>query len=132
MEKSNNVNDHSITATQIGDIKSFDVALTNNHERQINTNEEIEQIAKETIRAVKNKMARNIESDHVDKLKLQQTSTQFVKYKPKTTGLDLKTEDHERIIRIQEMPVDPLEPPKNKVIRVPRAPPDPPVTLLSS
>jgi SNW domain-containing protein 1 len=52
----------------------------------------------------------------------------FVRYTPGNQSGGIK----QRIIRLQEMPVDPLEPPKFKHKKIPNAPPSPPAAVMHS
>jgi len=56
------------------------------------------------------------------------TGPQYIKYTPsqKISGID------QRIVRLTEMPLDPLEPPKFKLKKVPKGPPSPPVPVMHS
>eukprot|EP00808_Paulinella_micropora_P026891 g520.t1 len=56
----------------------------------------------------------------------------YVRYTPAQQGEEWNSGARERIIRIQEMPVDPLEPPKFKHKKLPNAPPSPPAPVLHS
>merc|ERR1712083_318732 len=49
-----------------------------------------------------------------------------------TSCFSYKIRPDHRIIQMHEMPSDPLEPPKHKVIKVPRPPPEAPVPLMHS
>lgn len=60
-----------------------------------------------------------------------QTPT-YVKYTPAQQGPGFNSGASNRIIRMVEMPKDPLEPPKFKHKKVPRGPPSPPVPVMHS
>ncbi|KNA17142.1 hypothetical protein SOVF_082890 [Spinacia oleracea] len=62
----------------------------------------------------------------------QSTDSKFIKYKPSQQAQAFNSGAKERIIRMVEMPVDPLEPPKFKHKRVPRASGSPPVPVMHS
>merc|ERR1712113_49528 len=57
---------------------------------------------------------------------------QFIKYKPKTQYLQSSTEENPRVIQMQEIPSDPLDPPKHRLMKVPRAPYNEPVPVMHS
>merc|ERR1712113_495984 len=57
---------------------------------------------------------------------------QFIKYKPKTQYLQSSTEKNPRVIQMQEIPSDPLDPPKHRLMKVPRAPYNEPVPVMHS
>ncbi|KAJ3695848.1 hypothetical protein LUZ60_001225 [Juncus effusus] len=60
------------------------------------------------------------------------SESQFIKYKPSQQSAAFNSGAKERVIRMMEMPVDPLEPPKFKHKRVPRASGSPPVPVTHS
>lgn len=62
----------------------------------------------------------------------QSSDSKFIKYKPSQQSAAFNSGAKERIIRMVEMPVDPLEPPKFKHKRVPRASGSPPVPVMHS
>ncbi|CAL9761929.1 unnamed protein product [Musa acuminata subsp. burmannicoides] len=62
----------------------------------------------------------------------QSTESKFIKYKPSQQSAAFNSGAKERIIRMVEMPVDPLEPPKFKHKRVPKASGSPPVPVMHS
>ena len=60
------------------------------------------------------------------------SESKFIKYKPSQQSAAFNSGAKERIIRTSEMAVDPLEPPKFKHKRVPRASGSPPVPVMHS
>ncbi|XP_074268983.1 SNW/SKI-interacting protein A [Silene latifolia] len=62
----------------------------------------------------------------------QSTDSKFIKYQPSQQSAAFNSGAKERIIRMVEMPVDPLEPPKFKHKRVPKASGSPPVPVMHS
>ncbi|KAI4377765.1 hypothetical protein MLD38_015343 [Melastoma candidum] len=62
----------------------------------------------------------------------QSSDSKFIKYKPSQQSSAFNSGAKERIIRMVEMPVDPLEPPKFKHKRVPKASGSPPVPVMHS
>uniref|UniRef100_A0A7S3TIY6 SKI-interacting protein SKIP SNW domain-containing protein n=1 Tax=Strombidinopsis acuminata TaxID=141414 RepID=A0A7S3TIY6_9SPIT len=57
---------------------------------------------------------------------------QYIRYTPSNQGSAHAAGATNRVIRMVEAPVDPLEPPKFKHKRVPRGPPSPPVPVMHS
>ena len=57
---------------------------------------------------------------------------QYIKYTPQATNRHHNSGVDQRIIQMQEMPVDPLEPPKFRHTKVPKVPDDTPVPVLHS
>ncbi|OMO82662.1 hypothetical protein CCACVL1_11828 [Corchorus capsularis] len=62
----------------------------------------------------------------------QSSDSKYIKYKPSQQSAAFNSGANERIIRMVEMPVDPLEPPKFKHKRVPKASGSPPVPVMHS
>ncbi|XP_074583999.1 SNW/SKI-interacting protein A [Curcuma longa] len=62
----------------------------------------------------------------------QSNESKFIKYKPSQQSAAFNSGAKERIIRMVETPVDPLEPPKFKHKRVPKASGSPPVPVMHS
>ena len=62
----------------------------------------------------------------------QSGDSNFIKYKPSQQSSAFNSGAKERIIRMVEMPVDPLDPPKFKHKRVPKASGSPPVPVMHS
>lgn len=56
----------------------------------------------------------------------------FIRYTPSQQHAEHNSGATQRIIRLQEMPVDPLEPPKFKHTKVPGGPPSPPAPVMHS
>ncbi|PVU97975.1 hypothetical protein BB559_001818 [Furculomyces boomerangus] len=56
----------------------------------------------------------------------------YIRYTPNESAPDANSGISQRIIRMSEMPVDPMEPPKFKHKRIPGAPPSPPAPVLHS
>lgn len=62
----------------------------------------------------------------------KKTDVKYIRYTPSQTGDDFNSGAKQRIIKLTEVPVDPLEPPKFKHKKVPRGPPSPPVPVMHS
>ena len=59
-------------------------------------------------------------------------TAEYIRYQPSKAGGETNSGASERIIKMHEMPVDPLEPPKFKHKKAPRGPPSPPVPVMHS
>mmetsp|Transcript_27752 Transcript_27752/g.34704 ORF Transcript_27752/g.34704 Transcript_27752/m.34704 type:complete len:546 (+) Transcript_27752:38-1675(+) len=57
---------------------------------------------------------------------------QFIRYTPNPSAPGYNPNAKQRVIRLVEAQVDPMEPPKHKHKKVPRGPPSPPVPVLHS
>jgi len=56
----------------------------------------------------------------------------YIRYTPSQQGASYNSGAKQRVIRLIEMPKDPLEPPKFRHKRVPKGPPSPPVPVMHS
>lgn len=95
--------------------------------------EEEKRIAEATKKALQNKLMGKVNNANASRLSdnTQTSNTpQFVRYTP--ANQNLKGGVTERIIRVVEKAVDPLEPPKFKTSRVVRGPPSPEVPVMHS
>jgi SNW domain-containing protein 1 len=61
-----------------------------------------------------------------------QPAPQYIKYTPTQQGAKFNSGAEHRIIQMQDMPTDPLEPPKFRHQKVPRVPDTTPVPVLHS
>lgn len=62
----------------------------------------------------------------------QKKDAEYIRYQPSKAGGETNSGASQRIIKMHEMPVDPLEPPKFKHKKAPRGPPSPPVPVMHS
>jgi len=62
----------------------------------------------------------------------KQSNPSYIRYTLSQQGESVNSNAKPRIIRLVEMPKDPLDPPKFKHKKVPRGPPSPPVPILHS
>jgi SNW domain-containing protein 1 len=129
VENENNLNrsDNSETMTT-----EFKTKIDSKHKIARSCFEEIAETARETEKSLKNKQDQDITTNRYGILPEKTPRTQFIKYLSKMSGPHLKSGPNEHIIQIQEMAMDPLEPPKHKIIKVPRPPHNPPVPLYHS
>ncbi|OLY77633.1 Pre-mRNA-processing protein 45 [Smittium mucronatum] len=64
--------------------------------------------------------------------KSMESGSSYIRYTPNKDGPGYDPKMSQRIIRMSEMQIDPMEPPKFKHKRVPNAPPSPPAPVLHS
>ncbi|CAB4314149.1 unnamed protein product [Prunus armeniaca] len=93
---------------------------------------EIEETTAETKAALEKIVNVRLSAAQPKNVPKQSSDSKFIKYKPSQKSLAFNSGAKERIIRMVEMPVDPLEPPKFKHKRVPRASGSPPVPVMHS
>eukprot|EP01147_Barroeca_monosierra_P008996 gene8996-1327_t len=114
------------------DLLPADVTV-DDEKREMPSEEEMAKTAQETMdaltRVVDNKIAAT-RATHVQKTSQEPT---FIRYTPSQGGSGHNSGARQRIIRMVEEQVDPLEPPKFKTNKViPRGPPSPPAPVLHS
>ncbi|OMJ18446.1 Pre-mRNA-processing protein 45 [Smittium culicis] len=82
-----------------------------------------EELILETAQRTREALEKKIDADN---------GVSYVRYTPNKDGPGYDPKMSQRIIRMSEMQVDPMEPPKFKHKRVPNAPPSPPAPVLHS
>ncbi|CAA0816848.1 SNW/SKI-interacting protein [Striga hermonthica] len=93
---------------------------------------EIEDTTQETKAALEKIVNVRLSAAQPKNVPTQSSDSKFIKYKPSQQSAAFNSGAKERIIRMVEMPVDPLEPPKFKHKRVPKASGSPPVPVMHS
>ncbi|PSC71438.1 SNW SKI-interacting [Micractinium conductrix] len=95
--------------------------------------EEIERTARETAAALTLRVDKKQAAVNPKTLPQQPGAAQYIKYTPADGGAAAGGSGAaSRIIKMQDMPVDPLQPPKFRHIKVPRGPGSPPVPVMHS
>uniref|UniRef100_A0A2P2IZT0 Uncharacterized protein MANES_03G025400 n=1 Tax=Rhizophora mucronata TaxID=61149 RepID=A0A2P2IZT0_RHIMU len=93
---------------------------------------EIEETTLETKTALEKIVNVRLSAAQPKNVPKQSSDSKYIKYKPSQQSAAFNSGAKERIIRMVEMPVDPLEPPKFKHKRVPKASGSPPVPVMHS
>ncbi|KAA8534914.1 hypothetical protein F0562_029870 [Nyssa sinensis] len=93
---------------------------------------EIEETTQDTKAALEKIVNVRLSAAQPKNVPTQSSDSKFIKYKPSQQSAAFNSGAKERIIRMVEMPVDPLEPPKFKHKRVPKASGSPPVPVMHS
>ncbi|OWM66060.1 SNW/SKI-interacting protein A-like [Punica granatum] len=93
---------------------------------------EIEETTQETKAALEKIVNVRLSAAQPKNVPKQSSDSKFIKYKPSQQSAAFNSGAKERIIRMVEMPTDPLEPPKFKHKRVPKASGSPPVPVMHS
>uniref|UniRef100_A0A7S0NQI2 SKI-interacting protein SKIP SNW domain-containing protein n=2 Tax=Calcidiscus leptoporus TaxID=127549 RepID=A0A7S0NQI2_9EUKA len=98
------------------------------------TEEEAAQNTERTRLALEQLAAKKAAGVHgsLEKALADKKAPQYIKYTPSNQGSAQASGATNRVIRMVEAPVDPMEPPKFKHKRVPRGPPSPPVPVMHS
>lgn len=130
-----NENSRKIVYSQHKDIvpkilKDEEDAMSEEEDEELQ--KEIEETTAETKAALEKIVNVRLSAAQPKNVATQSSDSKFIKYKPSQKSLAFNSGAKERIIRMVEMPVDPLEPPKFKHKRVPRASGSPPVPVLHS
>ncbi|KAF2285239.1 hypothetical protein GH714_039077 [Hevea brasiliensis] len=108
--------------------------LRNDEERDEDEDlqKEIEETTQETKAALEKIVNVRLSAAQPKNVPKQSSESKYIKYKPSQQSAAFNSGAKERIIRMVEMPVDPLEPPKFKHKRVPKASGSPPVPVMHS
>ncbi|XP_057456690.1 SNW/SKI-interacting protein-like [Lotus japonicus] len=93
---------------------------------------EIEETMQETKAALEKIVNVRLSAAQPKNVAKQSSDSKYIKYKPSQQSAAFNSGAKERVIRMVEMPVDPLEPPKFKHKRVPKASGSPPVPVMHS
>eukprot|EP00262_Sarcandra_glabra_P019120 TRINITY_DN709_c0_g1_i1.p1 TRINITY_DN709_c0_g1~~TRINITY_DN709_c0_g1_i1.p1 ORF type:complete len:596 (+),score=142.67 TRINITY_DN709_c0_g1_i1:173-1960(+) len=93
---------------------------------------EIEETTQRTKSALEKIVNTRLSAAQPKNVPSQSSDSTFIKYKPSQQSAAFNSGAKERIVRMVEMPVDPLEPPKFKHKRVPKASGSPPVPIMHS
>lgn len=94
--------------------------------------EEIERVAKDTATALLARVDKKQAAINPKTLPQQPGAAQYIKYTPADGGPQHGSGAGSRIIKMQDMPIDPLQPSKFRSIKVPRGPGSPPVPVMHS
>lgn len=94
--------------------------------------EEIEETTKDTMAALQRVVEKKLSATQTKSLPNQPGAAQMVKYTPSQQGAAFASGAKQRIIKMQDLPVDPLEPPKFRHTKVPRGAGSPPVPVMHS
>jgi SNW domain-containing protein 1 len=74
--------------------------------------EEVERVKAETLAALQRAVEKKVAAVNPKTLPSQPGAAQYIKYTPSTSNAAHASGAQQRIIKMQDMPVDPLEPPK--------------------
>ncbi|XP_008812966.3 SNW/SKI-interacting protein A-like [Phoenix dactylifera] len=125
-----NENASKIVYSQHKDLVPKVVSEEEKHEEELE--KEIEETAERTKAALEKIVNVRLSAAQPKNVPTQSSESKFIKYKPSQQSAAFNSGAKERIIRMVETPVDPLEPPKFKHKRVPKASGSPPVPVMHS
>jgi SNW domain-containing protein 1 len=103
-------------------------AMSDDDEEQ----KQIEETTERTKAALEKVVSVRLSAAQPKNVPAHDSESKFIKYKPSQQSAAFNSGAKERIIRMSEVAVDPLEPPKFKHKRVPRASGSPPVPVMHS
>jgi hypothetical protein len=94
--------------------------------------EEIEKTKAETALALLGVVEKKLAINQLKALPTLPGAASYIKYTPSQQGVQYASGAGQRIIKMQDMPVDPLEPPKFRHTKAPRGAGSPPVPVMHS
>lgn len=95
--------------------------------------EEIEEIAEKTKKALEKITESKIAAAMPVRCAEKRAPAQYIRYTPSQQGQNFNSGAKQRVIRMVEAQVDPMEPPKFRINKkIPRGPPSPPAPVLHS
>lgn len=94
--------------------------------------EAIEEATKKTAEALNLMVTNKVAISNPSTLPSQPGGPTYIKYTPSNQSAATAGSAGQRIIKMQELPKDPLEPPKFRHTKVPRGPGSPPVPVMHS
>ena len=94
--------------------------------------EAIEEATRKTASALQLMVTNKMAITNPSTLPTQPGGPTYIKYTPAQQGAQYASGAGQRVIKMQDLPVDPLEPPKFRHTKVPRGPGSPPVPVLHS
>ncbi|KAL6274613.1 hypothetical protein ACE6H2_025305 [Prunus campanulata] len=113
-------------------LKNEDEEMDDANEKEEELQKEIEETTAETKAALEKIVNVRLSTAQPKNIAKQSTGSKIIKYMPSQKAAAFNSGAKARIIRMAEMPVDPLEPPKFKHKRVPRPSGSPPVPVMHS
>lgn len=122
-----------IVYSNINQLLPAEVLSEDAQELQRPSEEEINDITESTRKALEKLTNQKIAAAMPVRAAEKQGAAQYIRYKPSQQSMQFNSGAKERIIRMVEAQVDPMEPPKFKINKkIPRAPPSPPAPVLHS
>lgn len=94
--------------------------------------EAVEEATKATAAALAARVGRKQAAVNPKNVPAAPGAAQYIKYTPSGSSASHASGAGTRIIKMQDLPVDPLEPPKFRHVKVPRGPGSPPVPVMHS
>nr|CAH7712916.1 unnamed protein product [Callosobruchus chinensis] len=122
-----------IVYSKLSDLLPVEVVAENDPSLEKPNEEEIEDITERTRQALQKITNSKIAAAMPVRAAEKQGPAQFIRYTPSQQGAAFNSGAKQRVIRLVEAQVDPMEPPRFKINKkIPRGPPSPPAPVLHS
>ncbi|XP_044007032.1 puff-specific protein Bx42-like [Aphidius gifuensis] len=122
-----------IVYSKLSDLLPSEITNENDPSLQRPSEEEIADITERTRKALEKITSSKIEAAMPVRCAEKLGPAQYIRYTPSQQGQSYNSGAKQRVIRMVEAQVDPIEPPKFKINKkIPRGPPSPPAPVLHS
>nr|NVI70228.1 Bx42 [Cucujiformia] len=122
-----------IVYSKLSDLLPVEVVTENDPSLEKPPAEEIDEITEKTRQALMRITNSKIAAAMPVRAAEKQAPAQFIRYTPSQQGAAFNSGAKQRVIRLVEAQVDPMEPPRFKINKkIPRGPPSPPAPVLHS
>lgn len=122
-----------IVYSKLTDLLPAEVVAENDPSLEKPNDEEIEETTERTRQALQKLTNSKIAAAMPVRCAQKQAPAQFIRYTPSQQGAAFNSGAKQRVIRLVEAQVDPVEPPRFKINKkIPRGPPSPPAPVLHS
>ncbi|GLV43750.1 Bx42 [Carabus blaptoides fortunei] len=122
-----------IIYSKLTDLLPAEVVAENDPSLEKPTQEEIEDVTERTRQALQKLTNSKIAAAMPVRCAERQGPAQFIRYTPSQQGAAFNSGAKQRVIRLVEAQVDPVEPPRFRINKkIPRGPPSPPAPVLHS
>ncbi|KRT81670.1 hypothetical protein AMK59_6058 [Oryctes borbonicus] len=122
-----------IVYSKLSDLLPVEVMSENDPTLEKPNEDEVEDITEKTRHALQRITNSKIAAAMPVRCAEKQAPSQFIRYTPSQQGAAFNSGAKQRVIRLVEAQVDPMEPPRFKINKkIPRGPPSPPAPVLHS
>ncbi|XP_043484968.1 puff-specific protein Bx42 [Leptopilina heterotoma] len=122
-----------IVYSKLSDLLPSEITNENDISMQLPTDETSDELSQKTAKALQNIISSKVAAAMPVRCAEKQAPAQYIRYTPSQQGQSFNSGAKQRVIRMVEAQVDPLEPPKFKINKkIPRGPPSPPAPVLHS
>ncbi|XP_014483177.1 PREDICTED: puff-specific protein Bx42 [Dinoponera quadriceps] len=122
-----------IVYSKLSDLLPSEITNEEDPTLQRPTDEEIDELTDKTKKALEKITRSKIAAAMPVRCAEKQAPAQYIRYTPSQQGQSFNSGAKQRVIRMVEAQVDPLEPPKFKINKkIPRGPPSPPAPVIHS